>query len=208
MDALSPRHVRAGGCPARQVVLACFGVGVVLRARRDRAVDGGGGTKFPLLLASSSYARRVIRAARAYATRRDVTCRAVTMSAVTAIRDRTAHQTTEDDVRRSRLGLSGGRPPRMKPSSQPASCCVTRDDSRRRHVQGGHDVAIEIVIATARRRALWCVLTARRRPPWRRREMQRGWRGSSGCGVAAAVGGVCCGVSCLVAVGSFHPSSL
>ena len=41
------------------------------------------------------------------------------MSAVTAIRDRTVHQTTENDVRRTRLGLSGGRPPRMKPS-QPA----------------------------------------------------------------------------------------
>ena len=30
------------------------------------------------------------------------------------------------------------------------------------------------------------------RPSWRRREMQRGWRGSGGCGVAAAVGEVCC----------------
>jgi hypothetical protein len=122
MDALSLRHVRAGGCPARQVVLACFGVGVVLRARRDRAV--GGGTTLPLLLAPRFFAIAflawcVIRAARAYATRRDVTCRAVMMSAVTAIRDRTVHQTTENDVRRTRLGLSGGRPPRMKPS-QPA----------------------------------------------------------------------------------------
>ena len=55
------------------------------------------------------------------------------MSAVTAIRDRTVHQTTENDVRRTRLGLSGGRPPRMKPP-QPAEFYATRGEIAKRHL--------------------------------------------------------------------------
>ena len=98
------------------------------------------------------------------------------------------------------VSLETALPARNLPN--PPSFYVIRDESRRRHARGGYGVkaAIEIVtvIANARRCG---VLTGRRRPSWRRREMQQSWRGSIGCGVAAAVGGVLWCVVLLVVVG-------
>ena len=87
------------------------------------------------------------------------------------------------------VSLEATLPARNLPN--PPSFYVIRDESRRCHARGGYGVKATIEIVTVIASARRCgVLTGRRRPSWRRREMQQSWRGSVGCGVAATVGGV------------------